>query len=55
MRRFETARGSLRARLVLVPAGILLLGIATAIGVTLTGASARIDSETESGINLGRF
>ncbi len=53
MPKFETARGSLRIRLIVIPASLLLLGILAATVTTLYGARDRIHSEIESGVNLG--
>jgi len=49
----ETMKNSMRMRLILIPSGILLLGIIAAVVVTLSDARARIASEVESGFNLG--
>jgi len=50
---FTRASASMRARLILIPSGLLALGIVTAIFVTLYGAKDRIRSEMASGVNLG--
>ncbi len=49
----ETMKNSMRMRLILIPSGILLLGIVAAIVVALGDARARIASEIDSGANLG--
>lgn len=43
----------MRARLILIPSALLALGIAAAIFVTLYDARGRIESETNSGVELG--
>ncbi len=53
MPKFETARGSLRIRLIVIPASLLVLGILAATVTTLYGARDRIHSEIDSGVNLG--
>lgn len=50
---FMRASASLRARLILIPSGLLALGILTAIFVTLYDAKDRISSEIASEVNLG--
>jgi two-component system, NarL family, sensor histidine kinase UhpB len=47
------AAASVRTRLIVIPASLLLLGILTAIAVTLNDAESRIRSESVSGVNLG--
>lgn len=47
------ATASMRTRLIVIPASLLLLGIVTAVIVTLYDAESRIRSESASGINLG--
>jgi len=54
MPKFETARSSLRIRLIVIPACLLVLGILIATASSLYGAHERIHSEIESGANLGR-
>jgi two-component system sensor histidine kinase UhpB len=54
MPRFETARTSLRVRLIVIPACLLVLGILAATISTLYGARDRIHMEVDSGVNLGR-
>jgi hypothetical protein len=49
----QTARNSMRTRLILIPSMILALGIVAAIGATLYGARAGIVSEIDSGLTLG--
>jgi two-component system sensor histidine kinase UhpB len=49
----ETMKNSMRMRLILIPSGILLLGIVAAVAVALADAKARIASEIDSGVNLG--
>jgi len=51
--KFEALRGSLRIRLIIIPASLLALGIIVATIATLYGAQDRIRSETDSGVNLG--
>jgi len=53
MPKFETPSGSLRIRLIVIPASLLALGILAAIVSTLYGARDRIHSEIDSGVNLG--
>ncbi len=43
----------MRTRLILIPSLLLVLGVIIAIIVTLFGAEDRIDSEIDSGVNLG--
>jgi two-component system, NarL family, sensor histidine kinase UhpB len=50
---FSKASTSLRARLVLIPAGLSLLGIVVAVGVSLIGAPERVTAETASGFQIG--
>ncbi len=50
---FTRTSASLRARLILIPSGLLALGIVAAILVTLYDAKDRISSEIASGVNLG--
>jgi two-component system sensor histidine kinase UhpB len=50
---FSRTSASMRARLILIPSGLLALGIVAAIFVTLYGATERIRSEIASGVNLG--
>lgn len=45
---------SLRLQLVLIPAAILLLALATAIGATLIRAQGRIEDEVRSSMELGQ-
>lgn len=47
------ATASMRTRLIVIPAALLLLGMATAILVTLFDAQSRIRSESASGIKHG--
>jgi two-component system sensor histidine kinase UhpB len=54
MPKFEIARTSLRIRLIVIPACLLVLGILAATISTLYGARERIHSEIDSGVNLGR-
>jgi two-component system, NarL family, sensor histidine kinase UhpB len=49
---FTKASASLRTRLILIPPLFLLLGIMTAIGVTLIDAPGRIAAETASGLTI---
>ncbi|WP_036258601.1 histidine kinase [Methylocapsa aurea] len=49
----ETAKNSMRMRLILIPTGILLLGIVAMIAATLLDARTRIASEIRSGVELG--
>jgi len=53
MPHFSRARTSIWTRLILIPASLLVLGIASAIVVTLYDARDRIDSEIASGANIG--
>jgi two-component system, NarL family, sensor histidine kinase UhpB len=50
---FMRATASMRTRLIVIPASLLLLGMATAILVTLYDAEDRIRSESASGIKHG--
>jgi two-component system sensor histidine kinase UhpB len=50
---FKFAAPSLRIRLIVIPASLLVIGIFAATITTLYGARDRIHSETESGVNLG--
>lgn len=50
---FSKAATSLRARLVLIPAVFLMLGIVIAIVVKLSDARERIAAETASGLTIG--
>lgn len=50
---FMRATASMRTRLIVIPASILVLGIVTSVVVTLCDAKSRIRSESVSGINLG--
>ena len=50
---FMRATASMRTRLIVIPAALLLLGMATAILVTLFDAQSRIRSESASGIKHG--
>jgi two-component system, NarL family, sensor histidine kinase UhpB len=49
---FGAARGSLRLRIMLIPTGILFIGMVAAVVGTLIAARARIGSETEAGVNM---
>lgn len=55
MPRFGKPRGSLRLRVVLIPSGILFLGMLAAIGATLIAARSRIGSENQSGVTSGKL
>jgi two-component system, NarL family, sensor histidine kinase UhpB len=52
---FRAARGSLRMRVMLIPATILLLGMLAAIAATLFVARTRISSETASGVGMANL
>lgn len=49
---FGAARGSLRLRVMLIPTGILFIGMVAAVAGTLVAARARIDSETQAGVSM---
>jgi two-component system, NarL family, sensor histidine kinase UhpB len=49
---FGAARSSLRLRIMLIPTGILFIGMIAAVVGTLIAARARIGSETEAGVNM---
>ena len=51
----STARGSLRMRVMLIPAGILFIGMVAAFCATLFAASARINSEAQSGLGMANL
>lgn len=51
----EAARNSMRMRLILIPSGILLLGVVIAVVATLSDARGRIASEIDSGLKLGEL
>ncbi len=50
---FMRAAASMRTRLIVIPASILMLGIITSVVVTLYHAKSRIQSESASGTDLG--
>ena len=50
---FMRATASMRTRLIVIPASILVLAIITSVVVTLYHAKSRIRSEGASGINVG--
>jgi two-component system, NarL family, sensor histidine kinase UhpB len=49
---FGAARTSLRMRMMLIPSGILLIGMLAAVCITLIAARERIRSETQSGVGM---